>query len=77
MGKNGTRNVAIIWMLFGSGLRINEIAQLKVRDVFYSSEDLKKSFVLPGSYTKTGKPRIIYILATDHREALEVKPKQH
>ena len=70
MGQNGIRNVAIIWMLFGSGLRINEVAQLKVRDIFYPSGELKRSVVLPGSYTKTGKARIIYILAPDHRNAV-------
>ena len=34
-GELGRRNVAIIWMLFGTGLRINEVAQLKVSDVYY------------------------------------------
>ncbi|QFT57059.1 hypothetical protein FIU95_21140 (plasmid) [Microbulbifer sp. THAF38] len=29
-GDTGKRNVALIWMLFGSGLRINEVAQLKL-----------------------------------------------
>ncbi|MBB3048928.1 site-specific recombinase XerD [Litorivivens lipolytica] len=32
-GATGPRNVALLWMLFGSGLRINEAAQLKIRDV--------------------------------------------
>ena len=31
-GQLGNRNVGVMWMLFGSGLRINEVAQLKVSD---------------------------------------------
>lgn len=32
-GELGVRNVAIVWMLFGSGMRISKLAQLKVNDV--------------------------------------------
>ena len=61
-GATGLRNVALLWMLFGSGLRINEAAQLKVKDIFDFDGELKDSFKLPGSYTKTGKPRMIFLL---------------
>lgn len=57
-------------MLFGSGLRINEAAQLKVKDIFDADGELKDSFRLPGSYTKTGKPRMIFLLVAQQREAL-------
>jgi len=69
-GDLGKRNVVIIWMLFGSGLRINEVAKLLIKDVFYPTGELKKTFVIPGSYTKTGKPRAAYILVQWQREAL-------
>jgi len=69
-GATGPRNVALLWMLFGSGLRINEAAQLKVKDIFDADGELKDSFRLPGSYTKTGKPRMIFLLVAQQREAL-------
>jgi len=75
-GKLGRRNVASMWMLFGSGMRINEVAQLKVSDVIYPTGELKPSFVIPGTYTKTGKPRPAYILDRQQREALQGWIKQ-
>jgi site-specific recombinase XerD len=70
-GETGRRNAVVIWMLFGSDLRINEVAQLQVKDVYYKNGELKKSFVIPGPYAKTGKPRSAYILAKHHRVALD------
>ena len=70
IGATGPRNVALLWMLFGSGLRINEAAQLKIKDIFDSDGELKSSFRLPGSYTKTGKPRVIFLLVSQQRDAL-------
>jgi len=69
-GDLGVRNVAVLWMLFGSGMRINEVPQLLVSDVVYPSGALKKVFVFRGIYTKTGNPRAAYILADAHRDAL-------
>ena len=70
-GDLGKRNVAIIWMLFGSGLRINEVAKLTRRDLLTPSGTLKKTFTVPSSYTKTGKARVAFILANQHRAAVE------
>lgn len=69
-GDLGVRNVAVLWMLFGSGMRINEVPQLLVSDVVYPSGALKKAFVIRGNYTKTNNPRAAYILADAHRKAL-------
>ena len=63
-GNLGRRNVAIMWMLFGSGMRINEVAKLKVSDVYYRGDrSLKKTFTIPASNTKTNKARIAFIMA--------------
>ncbi|WP_445364220.1 tyrosine-type recombinase/integrase [Microbulbifer sp. ANSA003] len=70
-GDTGKRNVALIWMLFGSGLRINEVAQLKIGDIYHPTGELKLAFRLPGTYTKTGKPRTVYLLVPQQRAALE------
>ena len=70
-GETGKRNVALIWMLFGSGLRINECAQLKIKDIYFKNGELKQTFSLPGGYTKTGNSRTVFILVQQQREALE------
>lgn len=69
-GELGVRNVAIVWMLFGSGMRINEVAQLKVNDVYWPNGELKKTFIIPAQYTKTNKSRIAYIVVPQQRQAL-------
>ena len=69
-GDLGHRNVAVIWMLFGSGMRVNEVAHLKISDVFYQDGALKEVFVIPGKTTKTGKSRPAFLLARQHRDAL-------
>jgi integrase/recombinase XerD len=70
-GSLGKRNVAIIWMLFGSGCRINEVAKFKVSDLIRETNELRTTFIIKGSYTKTGKPRAAYILYRSHRVAIE------
>lgn len=69
-GELGRRNVAITWMLFGSGMRINEVAQLRVKDVYRPDGTLKKTFIIPAKYTKTNKSRVAYIIAEQQRQSL-------
>jgi integrase/recombinase XerD len=65
------RNVAMCLFLFGSGLRINELAQLRIKDVLYPNGELKTTFKLPARYTKTNKSRIVYIAVKQLRIALD------
>ena len=58
-------------MLFGSGLRVNEIAKLKVSDLIRESGELKTTFPIPTSYTKTNKSRAVFILAKPQIKAIE------
>lgn len=53
-GRNGKRNTAIIWMSFGSALRVTEIANLKVKDILERDGSLKDEYRLPDAYTKNG-----------------------
>jgi integrase/recombinase XerD len=69
-GNLGIRNVAIIWLLFGSGLRVNEVAHLKVKDLFYKNGSIKKAFSIPSPYTKTGLSRTVFLLAKPQVKAL-------
>lgn len=70
-GSLGYRNVAIVWMLFGSGLRVNEVAKLTVADLVHESGDIKTTFTVPSAYTKTNKPRAAYVVVKAHKDALE------
>ncbi|WP_138437835.1 hypothetical protein [Marinobacter shengliensis] len=51
-------------------MRVNEVAHLKVSDVFYRDGALKEAFIIRGPTTKTDQYRPGFILAKQHREAL-------
>ncbi len=69
-GRNGKRNLAIVWMSFGSALRVTEIAKLKVKDLVNKVGTLKDEFRLPAAYTKNGESRLAYMLEQDYQRAL-------
>lgn len=69
-GNLGKRNVALIWFLFG-GLRITEACYLTIGDILYPNGELKKTFTIKSTYTKTNTSRVSFILAKQHREAVE------
>jgi len=68
-GRNGLRNLAIVWFSF-SGLRVTEIAHLKVKDILEKNGDLREQYRLPSSYTKNSESRWAYILDDEHRTAV-------
>lgn len=63
-------------MMFGAGMRINEVAQLKVKGVYRPDGEFKKTLIIPAKYTKTNKSRVAYIVAAQQRQALFVWKKQ-
>ena len=71
VGRNGKRNVSIIWHSFGSALRITEIAHLKVKNVIEKDGSIVKVGLLPGKYTKTGKARKLIQIEKKQREAIK------
>ena len=70
--EQAKRNVAMCLFLFGSGIRINELAQLRIKDVLHPNGELKTTFKLPARYTKTNKSRIVYIAVKQLRIALDI-----
>jgi hypothetical protein len=58
-------------MLFGSAMRVNEIAKLKVSDMIRESGELKTTFSISASYTKTNKSSAVFILAKPQIKAIE------
>jgi integrase/recombinase XerD len=70
--EQGKRNTAMCMLLFATGLRINELAQLQIGDVLHPSGELKTTVRLPAKYTKTSKSRLVYILVKQLRTVLEL-----
>ncbi len=54
------RDRALILTSFWSGMRVGEIAQLKMRDVVNSDGTIKNEIKLSGSVTKNNKSRIVF-----------------
>ena len=54
------RDRALILTSFWSGMRVGEIAQLKMRDVVNSDGTIKNEIKLSGNVTKNNKSRIVF-----------------
>jgi integrase/recombinase XerD len=55
------RNIAIIYCSFGLGLRVKEIAALKITDVFDNNFKVLEQVNLKRAMTKGGKQRYVYV----------------
>ena len=70
-GRNGIRNLAIIYFSFFSALRVTELAKLKIKDVIDRDGSIKEQFRLPSAYTKNKESRWAYILEQEHQGAIK------
>ena len=70
-GRNGLRNVSIIWHLFASALRCTEASHLKVKDVIDKDGSILKIGRLPAKYTKTGYARKLIQVEKKQRAAIK------
>ncbi|WP_415912801.1 tyrosine-type recombinase/integrase [Neptuniibacter sp. QD37_11] len=59
--QNPLRNQLVLLLSHCCGLRITEIALLRVRDVLYSSGALRKEIQLPASITKSNRTRLVWL----------------
>ena len=64
------RNTAMLYLSYGCGLRVGEIATLNLGDVIDEDGKVIDSFDLKGRNTKSGKPRTVYLANKKVREAL-------
>lgn len=60
-GKHPQRNRIAVMLSYLAGLRVGEIAQLKVSDVYQADNQVRDQILLPASYTKTNDARSIYV----------------
>ncbi|MEH6812934.1 MAG: site-specific integrase [Motiliproteus sp.] len=65
------RNRLILLLSHCCGLRVSELAQLKIKDVLFPSGKLRDECRLPGAYAKMKKPRLIWLSHSQLRAAAE------
>lgn len=69
--RHSLRNKAIIWFSFGCGLRVTEIALLKVKDVISINGNIVTTGWLPGTYSKNKKGRNFYVVEDEHIKVID------
>ena len=60
-GKHASRNRCAVMLSFLAGMRVGEIAQLLLLDVFTADGAVKDQIVLKAAYTKTNETRAIFV----------------
>ncbi len=60
-GKHAERNRAAIMLSYLAGLRVGEIAALRMTDVYDSQNEVRDQIVLKAIYTKGNEARTVYV----------------
>lgn len=68
--RHAIRNAALLYLSFGLGLRVKEIAGLSLSDATDGAGRLREEVNLPRRTTKGGKPRRVYLSHPKVRRAL-------
>ena len=59
--KHSLRNRALVMMMFNTGMRVSEVASLRVRDVLDSEGNIKNEIRLLAENTKTNEARTVFV----------------
>ncbi len=59
--KHAERNRCAVMLSYLAGMRVGEIAQLRIDDVFKPEGSLRDQIVLKASYTKTKETRTVFV----------------
>jgi len=70
-GQTPARDVALLAVLYGTGLTATELAQLEVADVLDESGDYRRQSEVRASIAFNGRPRIVFWTNTRVRDALD------
>lgn len=60
-GKHAPRNCCAVMLSFLAGMRVGEIAQLTIGDVFDTNGAIRDQIVLKAAYTKTKETRTVFV----------------
>lgn len=72
-GKHSHRNRIAVMLSYLAGLRVGEIAQLKISDVYQSGDTVRDQILLPAGYTKTNDARLIFVSKKLKKELLDFR----
>lgn len=68
--RHAERNTAIMFLSYGLGMRVGEIAAIDMSDILNADGTIKEGFTIKKSNTKTKKPRELYLASPKVRKAL-------
>ena len=66
--KHSLRNRALVMMMFNTGMRVSEVASLRIRDVIDSDGNIKNEIRLLAEITKTNEARTVFVNEKLRRE---------
>ncbi|MEY4482269.1 MAG: hypothetical protein RIQ84_1431 [Pseudomonadota bacterium] len=59
--KHASRNRALVLMMFNTGMRVSEVASLRVKDVIDADGHIKNEIQLLAENTKTKEARVVFV----------------
>ena len=59
--KHSARNRALVMMMFNTGMRVSEVASLRIRDVVDNEGNIKNEILLLAENTKTNEARTVFV----------------
>jgi integrase/recombinase XerD len=66
--KHSLRNRALVMMMFNTGMRVSEVASLRIRDVMDTESNIKNEIRLLAENTKTNEARTVFVNEKLRRE---------
>ena len=66
--KHSLRNRALVMMMFNTGMRVSEVASLRIRDVIDTDGNIKNEIRLLAENTKTNEARTVFVNEKLRRE---------
>jgi integrase/recombinase XerD len=66
--KHSLRNRALVMMMFNTGMRVSEVASLRIRDVMDTDGNIKNEIRLLAENTKTNEARTVFVNEKLRRE---------
>ena len=59
--KHSARNRALVMMMFNTGMRVSEVASLRIKDVVDMEGNIKNEILLLAENTKTNEARTVFV----------------